>query len=94
MMKARSSVGRNFISVCNDAGWGDVGYTNSWTMEISNGNKFSVILVVNERIAQIVFYGTGPVKNQYSGSYQNTLDIDSLVNSWTPDSLLPKLNRN
>src|ERR1700722_11565797 len=36
MMKARSSLGRSFISVCKCAGWGDVGYTNRWTMEITN----------------------------------------------------------
>jgi len=94
MMKARSSVGRNFISVCNDAGWGDVGYINRWTMEISNSNNFPVILVVGERIAQIVFYYTGTVKNNYSGSYQNSSDFEKLVASWSPDLLLPRLNRN
>ena len=36
MMKARSSMGRNFIEVCKCAGWGDVGYVNRWTMEITN----------------------------------------------------------
>lgn len=36
MMKARSSLGRSFISVCKCAGWGDVGYINRWTMEIQN----------------------------------------------------------
>lgn len=30
MMKARSSLGRNFIEVCKCAGWGDVGYVNRW----------------------------------------------------------------
>src|SRR3989344_4413597 len=32
-MYARSSLGRNFVEVCKDAGWGDVGYFNRWTME-------------------------------------------------------------
>ena len=36
MMKARSSLGRSFIEVCKCAGWGDVGYVNRWTMEITN----------------------------------------------------------
>src|SRR5581483_6069867 len=35
-MYARSSMGRNFVEVCKDAGWGDVGYFNRWTMEITN----------------------------------------------------------
>jgi hypothetical protein len=30
MMKARSSLGRNFIEICKCAGWGDVGYINRW----------------------------------------------------------------
>src|SRR3989344_727038 len=34
-MYARSSMGRNFIEVCKDAGWGDVGYFNRWTMEVT-----------------------------------------------------------
>jgi dCTP deaminase len=36
MMKARSSLGRNFIEVCKCAGWGDIGYINRWTMEITS----------------------------------------------------------
>src|SRR3989344_3122175 len=30
MMKARSSLGRNFIEICKCAGWGDVDYFNRW----------------------------------------------------------------
>ena len=40
MMKARSSMGRNFIETCKCAGWGDIGYTNRWTMEITN-NRYT-----------------------------------------------------
>src|SRR3989344_4137933 len=39
MMKARSSIGRNFVEVCKCAGWGDVGYINRWTMEITNNSR-------------------------------------------------------
>jgi deoxycytidine triphosphate deaminase len=57
MMKARSSMGRNFIEVCKCAGWGDIGYVNRWTMEITNNSRFySIPLVVGRRIAQIVFF--------------------------------------
>lgn len=57
MMKTRSSFGRNFINVCKCAGWGDVGYVNRWTMEITNTSKNNIIpLVVGRRIAQIVFF--------------------------------------
>lgn len=57
MMKARSSMGRNFIEVCKCAGWGDIGYVNRWTMEITNNSRYYAIpLVVGRRIAQIVFF--------------------------------------
>jgi len=52
MMKARSSLGRNFIEICKCAGWGDVGYINRWTMEITNNSRYySIPLVVGRRVA-------------------------------------------
>ncbi len=79
MMKARSSLGRNFIEVCKCAGWGDVGYTNRWTMEITNNSShYSIPLVVGRRIAQIIFFETGPIINDNytkTGKYQSSDDI-------------------
>lgn len=95
-MQARSTWGRNGVSVCLDAGWGDPGYINRWTMEIYNNNQHeSVVLPVGERIAQIVFYETGKVDEEYkklSGKYQaETADeLDEIISSWTPDQMLPK----
>ena len=95
MMKARSSMGRNFIEVCKCAGWGDVGYVNRWTMEITNNSKNYIIpLVVGRRIAQIVFFETGPIlKKDYAstGKYQTSNDMQQLKKSWKPESMLPKL---
>ncbi len=95
MMKARSSLGRNFIEVCKCAGWGDVGFTNRWTMEITNNSShYSIPLVVGRRIAQIIFFETGPIlKHDYtqSGKYQNTENIKQIKKMWKPDSMLPKL---
>jgi len=95
MMKARSSLGRNFINVCKCAGWGDVGYTNRWVMEISNASQHYIIpLVVGRRIAQIIFFETGPVlKSEYvkSGKYQATTDMAKLKKMWSPEAMLPKL---
>ncbi|TSC64806.1 MAG: hypothetical protein G01um101491_157, partial [Parcubacteria group bacterium Gr01-1014_91] len=95
MMKARSSMGRNFIEVCKCAGWGDVGYVNRWTMEITNNSKNYIIpLVVGRRIAQIVFFETGPIlKHDYanSGKYQTSTDVKKLKKSWNPQSMLPRL---
>lgn len=95
MMKARSSLGRSFIEVCKCAGWGDVGYINRWTMEITNNSKhYYIPLVVGRRIAQLVFFETGEIlENDYakSGKYQTATDINKLIKNWDPMSMLPKL---
>jgi hypothetical protein len=70
MMKARSTWGRNFITVCKCAGWGDVGYVNRWTMEIANSSRNKHIpLVVGRRIAQIVFFEVEPILDQSLGAF-------------------------
>lgn len=95
-MQARSTWGRNGVAVCLDAGWGDPGYINRWTMEIYNMNEHeSVVLPVGERIAQMVFYETGPVDNEYkniSGKYQSaeSHDLASIISAWTPEQMLPR----
>jgi dCTP deaminase len=95
-MQARSTWGRNGVAVCLDAGWGDPGYINRWTMEIYNMNQHeSVVLPVGERIAQLVFYETGEVDQEYkqlSGKYQSdTSDrLEDIVASWSPEQMLPR----
>ena len=95
MMKARSSLGRSFISVCKCAGWGDVGYINRWTMEIQNtSNRYYIPLVVGRRIAQIVFFETGPIQaSDYaaSGKYQSGGTVFELKKLWKPYMMLPRL---
>ncbi len=94
MMKARSSLGRINISSCDDAGWGDVGYINRWTMEIRNKNRSVwVPLVVGMPIAQVVFFHVAESVRSYSqsGHYQTSTDLTTLHNSWTPEMMLPKL---
>ena len=95
MMKARSSLGRNFIEVCKCAGWGDVGYTNRWTMEITNNSEhYNIPLVVGRRIAQIIFFETEGIReNNYTtgGKYQQTTDLQQLQREWGPSALLPKM---
>jgi dCTP deaminase len=95
-MQARSTWGRNGVAVCLDAGWGDPGYINRWTMEIYNMNQHeSVVLPVGERIAQLVFYETGEVDEEYknlSGKYQPATadDLQSIVANWEPEQMLPR----
>lgn len=96
MMKARSSLGRSFISVCKCAGWGDVGYINRWTMEIQNtSTRYYIPLVVGRRIAQIVFFETGPIEaRDYAagGKYQSGGTLTELKKNWKPHMMLPRLD--
>ncbi|GIW69214.1 MAG: deoxycytidine triphosphate deaminase [Candidatus Parcubacteria bacterium] len=95
MMKARSSYGRSFIEVCKCAGWGDVGYINRWTMEITNNSRhYTIPLIVGRRIAQIVFFETGPIlKDDYArnGKYAAANDLAALKRQWKPEMMLPRL---
>jgi dCTP deaminase len=98
-IKSRSSWGRNGIAVCFDAGWVDPGYINRLTLEIYNLNeRETVLLPVGERIAQAIFLETGPVEGNYgqgrndnfSGKYQQGIDLETIIKTWSPDMLLPK----
>lgn len=95
-LQARSTWGRNGVAVCLDAGWGDPGYINRWTLEIYNMNQHeSVVLPVGERIAQMVFYETGPVSGEYkklSGKYQTAAssNLKSIIANWKPEQMLPR----
>ena len=93
-MQSRSTWGRNGVAVCFDAGWGDPGYINRWTMEIYNLNqRHSVVLPVGERIAQIVFQKTGEVTGDYShlsGKYQSKETLNGLIKNWKPEQMLPR----
>ena len=94
-MRARSSIGRIGIAVCKCAGWGDIGYVNRWTMEITNFSNCIIPLPVGIRIAQIIFHETTPVeeKDEYQkkGKYQTDLEIEKLIKKWKPEDMLPKL---
>jgi len=95
MMKARSSLGRNFIEVCKCAGWGDIGYINRWTMEITNNSRhYSIPLVVGRRVAQIVFFDSEGIKaDSYdkNGKYQVSDNLEELEKTWSPHDMLPKM---
>lgn len=71
-LKAKSSLGRMGITICRDAGLGDVGYDNHWTLEISGYvTKGKPFVIVGEAIAQMIFdeVKTLPV-NTYTGQYK------------------------
>jgi len=93
-MQSRSTWGRNGVAVCFDAGWGDPGYVNRWTLEVYNLNsRHSIVLPVGERIAQLVFFHTGEVRGSYenlSGKYTLGTDLGELVKNWKPEQMLPR----
>lgn len=95
-MRARSSVGRLGIAVCKCAGWGDVGFINRWTMEVTNFSNSIVPLPVGMRIAQIIFHEVEPITadsryHKLSGKYQTAPDLKTIKKNWKPEDMLPKL---
>jgi dCTP deaminase len=97
-MRARSSMGRIGITVCKCAGWGDLGFCNRWTMEMSNHLKdTSVVLVVGQRVAQIAFYQVDPLADssyaKSGGQYQTTDNTNKMMREWSPMSMLPRFSR-
>lgn len=95
-MRARSSVGRIGIGVCKCAGWGDIGYVNRWTMEITNFSTSIIPLPVGLRIAQIIFHTSSTVEeldiyDKKGGKYQTFDEIETLKAKWRPEDMLPKL---
>jgi len=98
-MHARSSMGRNFLEVCKDAGWGDVGYFNRWTMQITNNSQhYTIPLIVGRRIAQIIFYEVSPLTDKKvdyvgeGGKYQLSQDLERMKKEWNPQMLLPQMH--
>lgn len=94
-MQGKSGWSRCFISVCMDAGLGDIGYVNRWTMEITNRHEYYALpLVVGWPIAKIAFLesrnGLEP-EESYTGSYQQGFDINQIKRQWIPESMLPRL---
>ncbi len=89
MLKPRSSLGRAGISMVT-GGWGNIGYINRWTVCLSNNTSWNMKLPVGERFAQIIFLRSRYPNKLYSGQYQNSDDLLSLMKEWTPMSMLPK----
>jgi dCTP deaminase len=87
-MRARSSSARWGFTVCACAGWGDVGFTGRWTMEIFNTNPFPININVGARVAQIVFHEVDQPINDAT-SYEKTGHYAAEW-EWSPSDMLPK----
>jgi dCTP deaminase len=99
MVKARSSVGRNQVTVCRCAGLGDLGFCWRYTLELSNAGTRTIALVPGRRIAQVVFFETTGLAgtHQYGdgGKYQAGrvtpgTTLAALEARWSPRDMLPR----
>lgn len=72
-MKAKSTVGRQGLTVALCAGLGDVGYVSRWALEVRVTNDGDVPIAVGTPIAQVVFHLASPTEVCYDGEsrYQN-----------------------
>jgi dCTP deaminase len=73
-LRACSSEGRICFSICMDAGSGDIGYKNHWTLEL---RAFTLIgrpfVTVGQRIGQMLF---DEAKSEPIESYQGRYNVD------------------
>jgi hypothetical protein len=64
-------------------------------MEIQNtSTRYYIPLIVGRRIAQLVFFETGPIVSAdyaTSGKYSSSTSLPKLKKSWKPEMMLPKL---
>jgi dCTP deaminase len=90
MIKARSSMGRCNVTICRDAGWGDINFQNIWCLEITNCSTSPIVLPIDARIGQIIFFYTGLPDTVYSGKYQTGNTLEEMIKSWNPTMMLPK----
>ena len=86
LLKNRSTIERQGLQVCASAGFGDVGYTSKWTLEIKNISNTDIYIPINIRIAQISFFYVKGVNIQYKGAYQSQ-------GEWKFEDMLPKLGK-
>lgn len=68
-INGKSSIGRNFISIHQTAGDGDVGFNGYWTLEITV--KMPTVIYPNMKIGQISFW---KVVGECENSYQQKKD--------------------
>lgn len=83
-LRARSTTGREFWTVCQDAGLGDVAYKNHWTAEFSNHLWGCAYMTVGQQFGQIVFHASTEADEGYTGQYA--------ADDW-PACMVPKAYR-
>ena len=76
-MKARSTVGRQGLTVALCAGLGDVGYASRWALEVRVVDYGDLAVAVGTPIAQVVFHRATPTAAAYDGAtrYQHGAEV-------------------
>lgn len=71
MYDGRSTCGRLFLASHITAGYGDVGFSSSWTLELKNMSECNALIVhAGMRIGQVSFHLiAGPIGVPYQGAY-------------------------
>lgn len=74
LLTGRSSIGRLGISVHQEAGFGDIGFVGTWTMQVSAQVKARIYK--HRRLAQIYFIDpVGEIDQYYTGKYNRGTGI-------------------
>ncbi|MCK5475409.1 MAG: hypothetical protein KAI71_02405 [Candidatus Pacebacteria bacterium] len=91
-VRARSTTVRWGISIALDAGLGNPGYYNSWTVEIINLNDFWFFLPIeDEPLAQIFFkFVANPVSLKPTFYQDINMNLEELRAKWKSENMLPK----
>lgn len=75
LLEGRSSIGRLGIFIHATAGFGDVGFTGFWTLEISVVQPIKIY--PNIEICQIYYHEVKGKAIEYHGKYQNNKEIQT-----------------
>ena len=71
IITGRSSMGRAGISVHKEAGFGDIGFNGTWTLQVTV--TYPIRIFPNIRMAQVYFITPyGDIDMLYRGKYQNS----------------------
>lgn len=96
-----SSTRRKGIDTCMAAGWGDIGYNNCWTLELTAFVRYHYssigpvfhkpFLIVGEPVAQMVFFEckSEPTK-EYDGQYQIEWPLNMIPRRYRHKVVMPK----
>jgi deoxycytidine triphosphate deaminase len=87
-ISTRSTWAKNGISACLDSSFLNPGDVNRLTLELYNLNQHTIILPVGEPIAQVFFIHSG--KDGDKAKSTRTPDIEVVMQTWSPDLILPK----